>query len=381
MASKTSAALLPEGPERTRAAGTARSFAEFDRGIDGWARALAADVQCVDHRTLGTWSAQGAEAVVQHFRSLLDLVDHFAARFDDILDLRSNGFLAQVTTSGTDRAGDGAYERPFLGVWIFGTDGLITRWEQFDVGREDEALARFDELTAPRPPRRPVRANAATEWLARANVVLRAGDLETIRTLHTEDLHAVHHATGRVLDREEVLAYWRLFFEDGGATPPPEPVAILGDSLALYRYVLTGGSDDGRSEVGPFEQDSWGVAEVDSDGRATRIEVFAEDHLADAVTLIYERDAKLLPEGPERSRVAAGARSLAVWSGSIDVDRYKTCVAPSFECVDHRLLGTWSQRPRKRGLVAPNAALPCRATGCPKALTPGRRSRYSLGQG
>ena len=51
-------------------------------------------------------------------------------------------------------------------LWVFGADGLVTRWEQFDGEQDAEALARFDEITAEppaeRPVRRRVRANAAT---------------------------------------------------------------------------------------------------------------------------------------------------------------------------------------------------------------------------
>ena len=55
------------------------------------------------------------------------------------------------TNFGTERAGGGAYEQHFLMLLVFGADGLLTRNELFDVDRDDEALARFDELTAEPP--------------------------------------------------------------------------------------------------------------------------------------------------------------------------------------------------------------------------------------
>src|SRR5262249_25109268 len=144
------AELLPEGPGRTRAAATARSVAtlvQYDVDhLDGYARAFAAGVESVDHRVLGTWSAQGAEAVLQNLRSWFDLSDDVTVRSDDILALRADAFLVRIMIFGTDRASGGAFERPYLGLWAFRTDGLITRWEQFDVDRDAEALARFDEL-------------------------------------------------------------------------------------------------------------------------------------------------------------------------------------------------------------------------------------------
>src|SRR5439155_22821327 len=68
--------------------------------------------------------------------------------------------LARQTNVGTARTGGGVFERAFLFLRVFGADGLVTRLEQFDVDREDEALARFDELTA--EPATPRIANAET---------------------------------------------------------------------------------------------------------------------------------------------------------------------------------------------------------------------------
>src|SRR5439155_20249087 len=68
--------------------------------------------------------------------------------------------LARQTNVGTARTGGGVFERAFLFLRVFGADGLVTRLEQLDVDREDEALARFDVLTA--EPAAPRIANAET---------------------------------------------------------------------------------------------------------------------------------------------------------------------------------------------------------------------------
>ena len=52
------------------------------------------------------------------------------------------------------------------------------------------------------------------------------------------------------------------------------------------------------------------MLEVDERGRFLRQEVFAADRLGDAIARLYERYAELLPDGPERERAAATARSL-----------------------------------------------------------------------
>src|SRR5437867_8816735 len=151
--------LLPDGPERARAAATARSVAPL-RGPfdpDRYAAAFAPAVESVDHRILGTWSARGAEALLQHYRSVFELADDVAIRDDEVLELRSDALLLRRTHSGTARAGGGTYERPYLWLVVFGTDGLMTRMEWFDADRPAEALARFDELTAAPATVRPAR--------------------------------------------------------------------------------------------------------------------------------------------------------------------------------------------------------------------------------
>ena len=61
------------------------------------------------------------------------------------------------------------FERRLCRLLVFGAAGLVTRWEQYDAEREEEALARFDELTS-EPSRGgfpPVPARAATRFARR----------------------------------------------------------------------------------------------------------------------------------------------------------------------------------------------------------------------
>ena len=143
------AELLPDGPARIRAAATVRSIAgwvgPFD--LDRFGATLAPAVEAVDHRTLGTWSAQGKEALLEHMRALVALAEGIVLCDDDVLGLRPDALLVRRRHRGTDRASGGEYERQFLLLWTFGADGLGTRQELFDPDHEAEALARFDELT------------------------------------------------------------------------------------------------------------------------------------------------------------------------------------------------------------------------------------------
>src|SRR5262249_38909524 len=80
------AELLPDGPARTRAAAIACSVAlsrQYDADhFDGFARAFAAGIESIDHRILGTWSAQGDQAVLQNFRSWFDLSNDVTVRYN-----------------------------------------------------------------------------------------------------------------------------------------------------------------------------------------------------------------------------------------------------------------------------------------------------------
>src|SRR5262249_6020296 len=123
-----------------------------------------------------------------------------------------------------------------------------------------------------------------------------------------------------------------------------EPLATLGDSLALCRMSMSASGLVGRTfDVGPYEREEIHLIEVDVQGRRRWGEVFAVNHLGDAVARLYERYAELLPNGPARTRAAAIARSVVVMLRPFD-DRYAEALAPGIESVDHRLLGTWSAR-------------------------------------
>src|SRR5262249_48170305 len=194
------AEMLPDGPARTRAAAIARSAA-LALQLD--AEALAPGIEVVDHRTLGTWSARGAEEGLRHTRALLDLAD-VALRDDDILALQPDAFLVSRIFCGTDRASGGTYEVGLLAVYAFGADGLLTRIEAFDPDRAAEALARFDELTTervpPPPVRRRVRPNAATANAARIDAAVAARDADALPSLFADAAEFVEHPTGAVYD-------------------------------------------------------------------------------------------------------------------------------------------------------------------------------------
>jgi hypothetical protein len=359
------AELLPNGPARAHAAATARSVAalalagRFD--LDRWATAFAPGIEALDHRTVGFGSLHGYEAVMQGARAFAELSEDWAARVDDILALRHGAFLVARRDFGTWRAGGGAFERQLLMIFVFGADGLLTRYEQLDADRDDEALARFEELTAEPAAvriasktsrdgratavpatRRRVRANAATANAARVDAAVAARDVDAFATLFADSVEAVHHPTGLAYGRDGALAVWHSQFAVRDFDYRTEPLATLGDSIALCRRAFSASGVVGaKFDVGAYESEELVIIDVDADGRRRRVEAFAADRLGDAVTRLYERHAELLPDGPARERATATARSVAVvaWTGPIDLDRLAAVNARDLEAVDHRSVG------------------------------------------
>jgi ketosteroid isomerase-like protein len=231
-------------------------------------------------------------------------------------------------------------------LWLFDADGLQARNEMFDPDRDAEALARFDELvaepSAPRPVRR-VRPNAATANAARIDAAIASRDLDAAAAEIAEETESIDHTTGASYGRSGVLDAHRRQLRTQDLALRREDLATLGDSLALYRRSFSGSGIAGRNfDVGAFEVELFFLAQVDSQGRRERCEIFPADHLGDAIARLYERYAELLPDGPERERAAATARSVAAVQGPVDLDRIAKALAPSVESADHRILGTWA---------------------------------------
>jgi class 3 adenylate cyclase/ketosteroid isomerase-like protein len=338
-----SAELLPDGPARTRAAATARSVAvllgPFDP--DRYAVTYAPTIEVVDRRTLGTMTARGAEAHRQGLRSWSLLSDNTANRFEEILELRSGAFVGRLTFLGTERAGGGVFERPFILLYVFGSDGLLSRLEYFDAGRDAEVLARFDELTAgPPKSERRVRPNAATANVARVDAAIAARDEQALPTVFAEGSEGVDHTTETTWDYQGMLATWRALLRSREPKARHEPLATLGDSLALCRVSTSASGFSGRTfDVGAYEREEAVLIEVDAQGRRRRTEGFAADRLGDAIARFYQRYAELLPESAARVRAAATGRSLKALLGPFELARLAPALAPSIEFVDHRVAG------------------------------------------
>jgi len=161
-----------------------------------------------------------------------------------------------------------------------------------------------------------------------------------------EGAQAVNHPTGTLLEARESLPAYRTLLSADDLTFAHEPLATLGDSLALCRGNVSFGALD-QPEMGQFgaaNMDSIVFMEVDKRGQRLRTEFFALERLGDAIVRLYERYAELLPEGTARECAAATARAIATVLGPFDLERYAHAIAPDVEFADHRTVGFPSGR-------------------------------------
>src|SRR5262249_9141020 len=120
-------------------------------------------------------------------------------------------------------------------------------------------------------------------------------------TLIADEYEGTERYTNAGYDRQGMLASLHVLLNARDPTYAHEPLATLGDSLALCRVAISAtGFTGARFDVGAYETEVVGLVEVDARGRRARSEFFAIDRLGDAIARLYERYAELLPDGPER---------------------------------------------------------------------------------
>jgi class 3 adenylate cyclase/ketosteroid isomerase-like protein/tetratricopeptide (TPR) repeat protein len=341
------AATLPDGPLRARATATAAALAAMVAPPDlaRYAAALSPSVAFEDHRTVGFASGRGADKLLRGFASLLDVASGVTTRVDDVLLLEPDALLLRWTVAGTDRRSGGAFESPCLLLWLFGADGRIVRDETFDAERAVEALARHDELVrgsarTASVARRHVRPNAATRLAARFQDAFAAADEAVLGDLFSAALEVVDHPNGATYGRDGHLASVRRLRRASDPTLLFEPLATLGEQVALSRRrIHASATGRERFDVGEYERDELVLFAVDGSERCTNLELFAGDHLGEAMVALYARYAAMLAAGAAHDRADAIARTLATAVRPADLDAWCATIADDFELLDHRVLG------------------------------------------
>src|SRR5262249_41615747 len=155
---------------------------------------------------------------------------------------------------------------------------------------------------------------------ARFDAAVGARDAGAFAWLFADSVEIVEHPTGVIYDREGALRSMSIVMKARDPAARNEPLAALGDSPALVpRTIAAKGFTGSNFDVDLYQRETIALIEVDANGRRRRSEHFAVDRLGDAVARLYARYAELLPDGPERARAAATARSsAAVLGGAFD---------------------------------------------------------------
>jgi hypothetical protein len=287
------------------------------------------------------------------------------------------------THSGTDRAGGGSYERPFILLAIFGPDGLHTRLEYFDADHDAEALARFDELVpspaeglvlnsaeglvrsreqrrrverpADPPPAAPF-ANAATRFCDAFLRCWDARDWEGVVAMLAPTVRVIdrRRLTGLDLEGSDLLASLRIIYEWPGSRWHRDLLATRAERLALLRCRVQ--SEDGAGALAELEYVE--IVEVDSAGRGVLDVVLEPDDLDAAYAELDARYAagEAAPhaatwEADMRLRRAAAARDWAQLGAAF---------APDFVLEDHRPLGFLASLSREEYVASVRALLDLR---------------------
>ena len=327
--------LLAEGPARTRAAATAYAVAAllgpFD--LEHYATAITPEVDFVDHRTVGFPSGRGVTELLRSIGTLLETADNVATCVDDVLSLRTDALLVRWMTSGTDRVSSGPFEWLFLRLLVFGTDGLLTRAEQFDIDRADAALARFDELTS-EPAPAPF-ANAASRAVDRFERCWRERDWDgVVATFAPTHVMDDRRAMMRLhLEGEAYFASLRGVFE---AMPSSRwdfvLLATRGERLALLRVEIAGAAGDS----GLLVRELFWVVEVDADGRRVALLTFDLTDLEAAHAALDDRYAA--GEGAPYAELLAHQQAFRHAAATGDHDALARLLPDDFTVVSHRRL-------------------------------------------
>jgi len=351
------AELAPEGtdPEVARVvAETVDVLCSFDPAQ--FPTVVAHDIAYRDHRALGFPPLDGRDAVLRW----RDTLGEHDATFDveEVIGARPEALLARWVNRGQAIAGGGAFEREFLSLQYFGRSGRLERWEHFDVPRAADALARFEELTATVVPlrggtgeqegtRRLVRTNDATRAAMRVEVKATAQDLTALGEEFGNLSEIIEHSTGAVLHTAH-LGAWRRMFSAREARIRVEPLAALGESLAIARSSMqirgvAPPSSEEPFDVGDVSREEIVLVETNEAGKQTRLEFFAPEHLSEALVRLYARSAELEP-AITRERAEAVARAVAAVLAMNDLGAVERCLAPDVAFADHRPLGLGATR-------------------------------------
>ena len=279
-----------------------------------------------------------AEAVALASRAV-----EMAAATDALLDHADARLALAAALRAAGRGADAdSEERRATELWeAKGATLLAERARRAGAHPSSAAAEPESRGDAERPVPRHIRASRATAAGASLEEVIAARDSDALAALLSDPCVVVHHPTSVTYGRREQLSTWKSIFRAEHFVYRREALATLGDSLELWRHwiSLSGLTDRYAASFGLSDFEEIVIGEVDGRGRYRRFEIFAADHLGHALASLYERNAVLCPDGGERSRAAAIARSAGVMLGQPDLAGTASVLAPDVEFSDLRTVG------------------------------------------
>ncbi len=326
------------------------------------------DLQTIDHRAVGMGTVVGSDLWPRWRAASAELMQDQTYRVEDVLVLGADGLLRRTTETGTVRASGGAFENSVWILSIFGPDGRQARIELFDIGREAEALARYDALVdgADRPPApapsAPPFANAVSRHLERCARTWAGRDWPSLTDLYAPDCRFDdrRRLLQMQLPREANLQQLRVLFEVPNGRWTFTPIATRGEHLMLARLFFAGEVAGGG---GALEIDHLGVIEVDGSGRMSAVVLFEP---ADLDPAYAELDACYeAGEGAAYGRVVSSGTYARAYAER-NWDAIAAMCTPTFAEHDHRavaVLGTrhgptaWAETERALVELAPDSVV------------------------
>jgi hypothetical protein len=272
-----------------------------------------------DHRLLGWETVRSAEAYVQTLNSLVDLAPDAQLRLDRA-EMSQRGLLWVGAWVGTREGG--AFETPWVTVSEHDAQGIVLRFDQYDLDQLPAARARFEELR-PDPLRIP--PNAATAAFDRVEAAREKLDWEAMHELCApqmvyDERRRLVQATG---DREMFVANAKLIAK-AGTRLSRTLLATAGHRLALERFLYAGTRDGGT-----FEIEALCLTEVDAEGAI--VAIISPDDRRGAFDEMSARFAS--GEGADAPRTLIGRAF-----NDHDWETHRNCFAPDAMVHDRRPL-------------------------------------------
>src|SRR5262249_1973915 len=204
-------------------------------------------------------------AAVDFARAAVDL----AAATDALLHHAEARLALAAALRAAGRHDDAAAEEArAVALWEAKGAAVLSERARNAFGRVEPVERAPDDRARPtRPVRRRVRANAATAIAARIDAALAARDAEAVAGVYADDVEYLDHTTGATWGRDGALRSLRSLLSAEAPTSRHEPLATLGDTLALWRVSWSAsGLAQGKFDVGAYPAEVIDLGEVDAQG-------------------------------------------------------------------------------------------------------------------